>query len=117
MIGEGLVIDAVVPFSTMSGNEIDSSPYRISLCGTTDERATALLRLERQPALATDVVDATGEIVTRVGLVFMRWELRHRHDDTLVVGADMSPIAVRPLTPFPCVVRLFGCGAKAAFAG
>ena len=104
------MVEAVVPFSTMSSVGIDSTPYRISLCGSTDEKASALVRLDRRPTSETDVVDATGEIVTRVGLVFSRWELRQRHDDALVAGADMSPIAVRPFAPFPCVVRLFGSG-------
>jgi hypothetical protein len=108
MIAGALVVDAVVPFSTMSSDGIDSSPYRISLCGSTHERVSALVRLDRRPTSETDVVVATGEIVTRVGLVFSRWELRQRHDDALVAGADMSPIAVRPFAPFPCVVRLFG---------
>jgi hypothetical protein len=51
--------------------------------------------------------------MTRVELVFSRWELRQRHDDVLVAVADMSPIAVRPFAPFPCVVRLFGGGTRA----
>jgi hypothetical protein len=110
MIVGALVVEAVVPFSTMSSVAIDSTPYCISLCGNTDEKASALVRLDRRPASETDVVDATGEIVTRVGLVFTRWELRQRHDNALVAGADMSPIAVRPFASLPCVVRLFGSG-------
>ncbi len=112
MIDEVLVAEAVVPFSTMSSHD-DSAPYRISLCGRSDARATALLRLDRRPTSETDVVNATGEIMTRVELVFSRWELRQRHDDVLVAVADMSPIAVRPFAPFPCVVRLFGGGTRA----
>jgi hypothetical protein len=111
MMIRAAAVDAVVPFSTMSGPGIDSTPYRLSLYGSTDERASALVRLERWPTSETDVVVATGEIVTTVGLVFSRWELRQRHDDALVAEADMSPVTVRPFTPFRVVVRLFGSGA------
>ncbi len=113
MISDGLAVEAVVPFLTTASLEIDSTPYRILLCGSTDERATALLRLSRRLASETDVVDATGEIMTRVALVFSRWELRQRHDDALVAEADVSPTGVRPFAPFPCVVRLFGDGTTA----
>ena len=108
MTDPSLVVDAVVPFSLLSSVRIGSTPYRISLlCGRTDESASALVRLDRRPMSATDVVFATGEIVTRVGLFCTRWELWRRHDDALVAGAELSPIPVRPFAPFRCVVRLF----------
>jgi hypothetical protein len=115
MICEALAFEAVVPFSAISSVEFDLAPLRILLSGGTDECATALLRLDKRPTSETDVVDAIGEIVTRVGSVFSRWELHQRHDDALIAGADMSPIAVRPFAPFPCVVRLFGGGREARF--
>jgi hypothetical protein len=112
MIRNGLMVEAVVRFSRMSSTSLDSTAYRISLCATGDERASALLRLDRSPASETDVVDARGEIVATGGLVVSRWELRQRHDDTLVAEAGISPIVVHPFAPFSCVVRLFGSGAS-----
>lgn len=115
MMNEGvLLLEAVVPFPTLSILGNDSTPLRIVLSGRTDEQTTALLRLQRAPASPTDVIDATGELVTREGLVLSRWELRHRHDGSVVAGSEMSPIALRPFAPFPCIVRLFGGGATAA---
>jgi hypothetical protein len=113
MTGGTLVLEAVVPFATMSSLGLDVTPLRILLTGRADEQATALLRVDRLPASETDVVDAMGEIVTRVGLVLSRWELRHHNDGTVVAGSEMAPIALRPFAPFPCVVRLFGGGAAA----
>jgi hypothetical protein len=114
MMSDGvLVLEAVVPFATMSGLGLDSTPLRILLSGRSDEQATALLRIDRPPASDTDVIDAKGELVTRVGFVLSRWELTQRHDGAVVAGAEMSPIALRPFAPFPCVVRLFGGGATA----
>ena len=110
MIESGLMVEAVVRFSTMSSTPLESTPYRISLCGSGDERASALVRLDRSPASETDVVDARGEVVATVALVVARWELRQRHDNTLVADAGISPIVVQPFAPFPCVVRLFGSG-------
>ncbi len=109
-----IVLEAVVPFPTLSNLGDDSSSLRIHLSGGTEAQTTALLRLERSPASPTDVIDATGELVTREGLVLSHWELRHRQDGSVVAGADMSPIALRPFAPYPCVVRLFGGGATAA---
>ena len=115
MICEALALEAVIPLSMMSSLECDSTPFRISLSGTTDDHATALLRLDRRPTSETDVIEAIGEIVTRVGVVLSRWELHHRHDGALLAAADMGPIAVRPLAPLRCVVRLFGSGTGAEF--
>src|SRR5690242_1289222 len=114
MTGGTLVLEAVVPFATMSSLALDSTPLRILLTGRPDEQASALLRVGRPPASETDVVDAMGELVTRVGLVLSRWELRHQHDGAVVAGSEMPPVALRPFAPFPCVVRLFGGGATAA---
>ena len=111
MICEALAFEAVVPFSTMSSVEFDR--LRSASCSPAEPMRYALLRLDKRPTSETDVVDAIGEIVTRVGSVFSRWELHQRHDDALIAGADMSPIAVRPFAPFPCVVRLFGGGREA----
>lgn len=113
MIRNALVVEAVVPFSTLCGAETDSTPYRISVCGSNDEQASSLVRLDRRPASETDVVDARGEIVTRVGLVFSRWELRRQRDDVLVAEGAMPLLAVRPFVPLPYIVRLFGSGTAA----
>ena len=107
-------MEAVLPFPTVSSVAID--PFRFSLCGRAGERATALVRLDRRPISETDVVEARGEIVTRVELAFSRWELHKRHNDILVAEADMPPVVVRPFAPFPCVVRLFGSGIPARVA-
>ncbi len=113
MTPSGLTIDAVVPFATTTTSlGDDSTPYHLSLYGT-GEPATALLRLARRPMSETDVVQAAGEIVTRAGLVFSRWELCRRDDGALLAQADVAPTAVPPLAPFPCVVRLFGGGTTA----
>ena len=116
MIGDVLVLDAIVPFAMLSNLGRDATPLRILLLGRPDEHATALLRLDRPPASETDVVGATGELVTRVGLVLSRWELRQRDHDAVVAGSDMPPIALRPFAPVPCKVRLFGGGATAPAA-
>jgi hypothetical protein len=115
MICEALALEAVVPLSTMSSPEFDSMPFRIFLSGATDDHATALLRLDRRPTSETDVIEAIGEIVTRVGVVLSRWELHHRRDGALIAAADVEPIAIRPLAPLRCVVRLFGSGTGAEF--
>ncbi len=116
MTGGVLVLEAVVPFAAISNLGLDSTPLSIVLSGRPGEEADALLRLDRQPASETDVIGATGELVTRTGLVLSRWELRERHGGAVVAGSQMSPIALRPFAPFPCVVRLFGGGATAAAA-
>jgi hypothetical protein len=82
------------------------------LSGRPDEQASALLRVDRPPASKTDVIDAIRELVTRVGPVLSRCEHRQQHDGAVVAGSEMSPIALRPFAPFPCVVRSFGGGAK-----
>lgn len=113
MIRGVLSVDAVVLFETTSRARIDPAPYRLSLYGSNNARASALVRLDRRPASETDVVNATGEIVTRAEHVFSRWELRRRYDDTLVAAAEILPVAVPAFAPFPCVVRLFGTGTTA----
>src|SRR5689334_5570689 len=110
MNGGVLLLEAIVPFPSLLILGDDSTPLRILLSGRSTEQASSILRLERAPASLTDVIDATGELVTREGLVLSRWELRHRDDDSVVAGSEMSPIALRPFAPFPCVVRLFGGG-------
>jgi hypothetical protein len=110
MTKAGLAVEAVVPFSAMPSAALAATPYRITLRGRCDERATAAVRLDRSPTSETDVVAARGEIVTSARLVFTHWELRGHHDDTLVADADMQPTVVHPFAPFPCVVQLFGDG-------
>jgi hypothetical protein len=104
MLRETLVVEAVVPFGR------DSS-FRISVCDDKEAKTSSLVRLDRRPASETDVVDARGELVSRVGQVVSRWELRRQHDDLLVAEGAMPPLAVRPFAPLPYLVRLFGSGA------
>ncbi|HEV8460586.1 MAG TPA: hypothetical protein VGQ38_07735 [Gaiellaceae bacterium] len=113
MTGGVLVLEAIVPFATISGLGLDSTPLSILLSGKPGEHAAALLRVDRPPSSETDVIGATGELVTRAGLVLSRWELRERHGGSVVAGSEMSPIALRPFAPCSCVVRLFGDGATA----
>jgi hypothetical protein len=102
MIRDALVVEAIIPFETTS--------FCISVCGDGATRTSSVVRLDRGPASETDVVDARGELLTRVGLVCSRWELRRQCDDVLVAEGAMPPIALRPFAPLPYVVRLFGSG-------
>jgi hypothetical protein len=107
MIRDALVVEAVVPFDT------GAPSFRMSVCGADETKISSVVRLGRRPASETDVVDGRGELVTRVGLVCSRWELRRQHDDALVAEGALSPIALRPFAPLPYVVRLFGRGTAA----